>query len=220
MRKIVFLCFMGLFLLSAASAWATPITYDLVYGNPAISGYTGPYGTVDVDLASGTTAAITFTGNYADPYYYLFGGQGAVGLNVNATSFSVASITGQQLSGFTDGAGPYTVTSGNEDGFGSFNLSIDSFDGLQHSADMITFELINKSGSTWAGAADVLAGNSNGYLAAAHIFVSDGNVNDGAYTTGFAANGATPVPEPGSMLLLGAGLLGLVGVSRKKFKKS
>ena len=36
---------------------------------------------------------------------------------------------------------------------------------------------------------------------------------------GFSTGGA-PVPEPSTMLLLGTGLLGLAGFSRKKFRKN
>jgi hypothetical protein len=110
--------------------------------------------------------------------------------------------------------GPYSDGgSQNVDGHGIFNQTIDSFDGYTHSADSVSFTLSDTSG-TWASAANVLTANSNGFLAAAHIFVTafPADASNGALATGYAAG----VPEPGTFGLVALGLLGLIAAVRKR----
>jgi hypothetical protein len=194
----------------------TMFTSSLNQGNSAISGFAGPYGNVTVVLMSSTTAIVAFTNNTVAGNTYLFGASGAVALNVNATTFSVSNITASNSgTGFTPG--PFTVGSGQEDGFGMFNLQISSFDGTGHSSSMISFMLTDTSG-IWGSPAQVLAFNSNGFDAAAHIFVmtSPANASISALATGFAGEGtAVVVPDGGTTVMLLGAALGALGMARR-----
>jgi len=216
--------FTAMFALSAQPAHALSFPLSLSTGNPAIAGFPGPYGSVDVILLDSNTAKITFTGGVVSPYFYLFGDGGSVGLNTNGAATYNNDATFTQLSGFGGfftGASFSSGGAGNEDGFGSFNFSLNDNGGFKEAVNSITFT-IDKTSGTWASASDVLAANSNGAYAAAHIFVASNtctasNGDPVACATGFAANGGSSVPDGGmTMSLLGLALGGLGLVARRR----
>lgn len=196
---------------------AADTTFDLTTGNSAISGFTGPYASVDVHLVNSTTATVTFTSLTSGGNIYLMGDGGTVALNVNASTFTATATGSNGGTGFTPG--PYTPNVGAgqaEDGFGKFNFTVDSFDGFTHSSDTVVVTLTDTSG-VWGNSNDVLTPNNGGSLAGAHIFVtsSPADASNGALATGFAANGSQ-LPEPTSLTL---GLIGLFGLGFTRIRR-
>lgn len=204
----------ALFALAARPAEA--LSFTLGVANPAISGYPSPYGQVDVTLLDSNTAQFTFTAFSPAPYMYLFGDGGSVALNTNGavTNFTVIG-TPTQPQNPVNGTPILTLGgAGNEDGFGSFNFTVNNFDGFGYAFSTLVFTLDKVSG-TWSSEADVLTGNVNGFSAAGHIFIANA---DGTNTgvTGFATDGGT-VPDGGmTMSLLGFALASLGLVARRK----
>jgi hypothetical protein len=203
--------------LGLQQAKADTFSFNISAGNPAISGYAGPYASVTVNRTDSTHATITFTSLTAAGNIYLMGDGSSVAVNVNATSFTLGTITGTNSgTGFTPG--PWTNGgSGNVDGWGVLNQTINSFDGFTHTSNVISFSLTNGSG-TWGTAAQVLIANANGVFAAAHIYVtkSPANAKNGALATGYAANGGgTQVPDGGTTVMLLGAALGALGIARR-----
>ena len=202
---------------------ADMFSFDLNVGNtpspPGIGSFPGPYAHVVVNQTDATHATITFTSLTNNGNIYLMGAQGAVAVNVVGSGIASSPATASNSgTGFTPGAVTF-AGAGNEDGFGSFNVTYDSFDGYTHSSDMISFTLTSTSGG-WADAAHVLFANATNNLAAAHIFVAISPADAGvaALATGYAAGNGSSVPDGGAtVMLLGAGLSAL-GIVRRYLK--
>ncbi len=188
--------------LGAPRASADTFTSTLTTGNAALSGLSSPFGTVLIDVTGGV-ATVTFTAANS----YTFGDGGAVDLNLTKTGITASgfSWTGGKTppngTAFTS-AGP-----GNVDGFGNFNLTINDFGGFTQSVTSVMFTL----SGTWTDAASVLAFNSKGWDAAAHIFANGGAV------TGYAGEGAGTIPDGGVTLMLLGGVLVSLETLRRKF---
>ena len=195
-----------------------------------------PYAVMTLTLTSATTAHVEFDSINNGSLLYLMGGMTAAAVNVNAATFTVANITGNNTlgeTGFT--AGPFSDGgAATLNGFGSFNQTITDFDGFAHAVDKITFDLTDTSG-IWSSASVVLAANGSGFFDGIHVFpcaVTGGDPttclqsNGVATTTGFAVEGGPIittsgpplVPEPSALGLLGTalGALGLIGWRRRK----
>jgi hypothetical protein len=204
-------------------------TTDIVLGDSTLSAFPPPastpfYGTFDVALITSTTATVTYSSNTFFPYYMT--SIGAVGFNVNASSWSVSSVSGNCGGCALTESGPVT-----EGIFGSFNDGINSsfstpFVGLASGlTSALSFTLTDLSG-TWANAASVLTDNSSGFLVAEHLGVCNSGDTECQQTTtaymatGFAAFGTpvttTPLPAALPLFATGIGGLGLLGWRRKR----
>jgi PEP-CTERM motif len=193
--------------LGIPSASADSIGFDMAAPNAALAPFPSPYAHVDVNRTSTTTATITFTGLTTGGFTYSFGAAQAIDVNVNATTFTVGVPNGGSLG---------APGSGNVSSFGTFNVTLDNSDGFNDRFSTVNFGITDTSG-TWASASDVLLANSDGFRAAAHIFVTAASCGNEACVTGFAGDGGlTHTPEPATLLLVASSLLGLGFTGRKR----
>jgi hypothetical protein len=205
-----------------------------------------PYGTVTVTLDSTQkdatidfkvwpTTYVPYDGKtYTD--YYSFAKTSMLGVNINGGNSDGSNISYSSLAASNEGGAlsPQPVItrvsgSSNVDGFGKMNLVFDGPSDVNKSADIdeVVFHVtITTSGwGGWADDAHVLTLNNKDYLTAAHMVAdtagSPGFPPGGVAFTGYAGNGALHTPIPGSVLLLGSGLvaLGLLRF-RQREKKS
>ena len=201
--------FLAAFLALPVAAHADTI-FTLGNSNDTGTSGPGPYATLDVALTSPTTATLTYTRVGS----FVFGEMGG---NLNASSFTIGPVS-FLLAPSSNQTPTFTASSGSLDGFGNFSVDqVSNPNGFSAAVIEASFTVTDTSG-TWASSDAVLTPDNKGFEAAVHAFTATG----GSF---FAANsssctGATcnpppppppPIPEPGTLALLGAGLLGLAG---------
>jgi hypothetical protein len=200
----------------SGAAQADVVNFSLDTGNAALSGFPTPFGSVSIDRTSTTTANVTFTSILNSGTQYAFGDGGSTDLNVNGSyNFTTPVYTALFPAG-----NPTFVANvpGQVDGFGTFNLSFNMFDGFGDAATAVTFTLTNTSGTPWASAAGVLTPNTDGHEVAAHIFACAApcSTDAGTLATGFATGHVAPVPETSTWAMM---ILGFFGVGFMAYRR-
>lgn len=189
----------GIFMMPiVASATLSDYSFYLNVSNLGTS-YTGPFVKVDVDYTSNDAATLTFSSYNDGTYTYKFN---EIGLNLSGTT-TVNAVNGYTISYATNDH-QYKF-----DGFKDLYKTDILKNGSQGFSNSVSSLVLTVSG---------LGGNSvfatGVEPVAAHIYAWDGISSD-AKITGYAT-GHAPVPIPAAAWLLGSGVLGMIGLRRKK----
>ena len=219
MRSIKFLLALpcALFLLAPTSQAATIYSLNTTAGccGP------GPYGSVT--LTQNGVNEVDVTVSLLNPFLFVSGGQaGAFGFNLTIANADV-TITVDPAS---VAAGFSSVVLGNGtlnqhmDGFGNFDYAIagdanHTNGGSTPIGQLLNFTVVNNVGAI--SAADFAQSSTGGGFSA--FFTAD-IINTASGSTGIVGTGTeippqSVVPEPGTLMMLGGGLIGL-GLFRRK----
>lgn len=213
MKKLLTILFCSVFLCIAASAWATPIYYeaDRVSGTGEINYDINPFDGWQAPEFLFTGLSGTVDTNYADfvPGNYT--------VDVTLTNFWIDVNEDQSadwsLPSVSVSMGPIDIPALSLSGsFGALSWNFNPYSSLWLSYDF------GKTGFTNQDANLLLAWVDSRY-SGDHQANGEMDASMGWDAFRVELNSTAPVPEPATILLMGVGLLGLVGFSRKRSGK-